>query len=303
MPPSAPAPPRRDSRARPGRTKRLRAEYGPGAGAADAARHPAGDGAESSVAPSSDRVAASFTPHRTASGCSRAGSDVVFTQGCKHQFPPFCSVSCARAFSPSSLGQQFEHGSARSPYGFRPVPPFNAQPATSPTPSGPGTATKTVPTGCPSCGSGPATPVVAMPQSAPRTRRTPLGHLPRDLRVHRSALGQQRAVHAQQSRLRSVAYAVTDPRKAREAPGTGELGGHQAAGQGLGDRERLCRPRQHFGHRPGSARGPASCSDAPRARRSTRLAVTVTASRSARVGALALAQRPGPAQQPTAWRT
>src|SRR5690349_21956495 len=67
MPPSAPAPPRRDSRAKLGRTRRLRAEYGPGAGAADAARHPAGDGAESSVAPSSDRVAASFSPHRTAS--------------------------------------------------------------------------------------------------------------------------------------------------------------------------------------------------------------------------------------------
>ncbi|CAM5244300.1 hypothetical protein SFIMM107S_00772 [Streptomyces griseus] len=98
----APAPPRRDNRARPGRTRRLRAEYGLGAGAADAARHPAGDGAESSVAPSSDRVAASFTLYRTALCCGRAGSDVVFTQGCKHQFPPCCSVSCARAFSPSS---------------------------------------------------------------------------------------------------------------------------------------------------------------------------------------------------------
>ncbi|MGW3600205.1 hypothetical protein ACWD60_36805, partial [Streptomyces sp. NPDC005167] len=32
------------------------------------------DGAESSVAPSSDRVAASFTPHRTALRCGRAGS-------------------------------------------------------------------------------------------------------------------------------------------------------------------------------------------------------------------------------------
>ncbi|CAM5655940.1 hypothetical protein SCYAM73S_01264 [Streptomyces cyaneofuscatus] len=149
-----PAPPRRDSRVRLGRTRRLRAEYGPGAGAADAARHPAGDGAESSVAPSSDRVAASFSPHRTALRRGRAGSDVVFTQGCKHQNPPFCSVSCARSFPVCSSASSLRSTastlrtlslriSARSPFNRRAstFPPAGRNGSRR---RGPSTATKTV---------------------------------------------------------------------------------------------------------------------------------------------------------------
>ena len=64
--------------------------------------------------------------------------------------------------------------------------------------SWPGTAipNHTVPTGWPSCSSGPATPVTEIPTSAPEHARRALGHLPRALLAHDRAPRSRRAPSA-----------------------------------------------------------------------------------------------------------
>ena len=238
-----------------GRTRRLRAEYGPGAGAADAARHPAGDGAESSVAPSSDRVAASFTPHRTALRRGRAGSDVVFTQGCKHQVPPFCSVSCARSFpvrSPASSSRSSASTlrtlsiriSARSPFnrsGATFPPPRRRQPLRRAVHGHEDRARRAV------------RPAVRdrrhrwsrCPSRRRASVRTPAAICGRDLRIHRPALGQQSGVHAQQLVLQFGGVRRHRAPEDLGGPGHGgELRRHQTAGERLGDGERLAPHRR-----------------------------------------------------------
>ena len=67
-------------------------------------------------------------------------------------------------------------------------------------PPGPASATYTVPTGLPSCGSGPATPVTPSPhvgaEAVPGARRQRAG----DVRADRALRGEQRRRYARQRR-------------------------------------------------------------------------------------------------------
>ena len=177
-----------------------------------------------------------------------------------------CSLRAANINSPRSVPypvpahsrsvrskQQLRARSVHSPYGFPPgrrstaAPPLFA--ASGAGPRAPRPPRRPCPTGCPSCGSGPATPVVAMPQSAPSTRRTPAAIC----RATSASTAPRSASSAPStpstSRFSSVAYAVTEPRKARGGPGDrGELRGDQAAGQRLGDGERLAPLREQLQH-------------------------------------------------------
>ena len=106
-----------------------------------------------------------------------------------------------------------------------------------------------MPTGTPSCESGPATPVVEMPTVAgtpatARRSRTPRGHLRRDIRVHRSVRGQQAGVHAEQGVLEFGA--VGDDAAVHDRGGAGgadEFGHEHPAGQRLSDRDASSRAR------------------------------------------------------------
>lgn len=181
------------------------------------------------MAPSSDRVTASFTPHRTASRRGRAGSDVVFTQGCKHQNPrsvPYPVPAHSRSVRSQAPQKKCEYALYTLHTNFRAVAVqpqrlhFSAIGATLLGPEGPVHGDENRPHGL---------PVLRVRTGDARRRDAPVGaqrrayacrHLGGDLRIHRLRAASSSPSTPSSSRFSSVAYAVTEPRKALDAPGT-----------------------------------------------------------------------------------
>ena len=115
-------------------------------------------------------------------------------------------------------------GQRRRPVrGSRPGCPRRSRRTTS-TPSAVATPMKTVPTALPSCGSGPATPVVDTPMSAPQMRAGAVGHGRGHLPVHGADGVEQLRGDAQDVGLDRVL--VGDDAALQHAGGAGRVGQH-----------------------------------------------------------------------------